>query len=147
VKFWTQYPEGVTWRGNACQQPGQRLANKEGWRVAIKEDVLLVDAAAFTDSEDLRDLIAKGTERGYVTAEELVGKIDELELSDQQVKELRSHLTEQGVEVIAPGAGTAAGEQNGKVDDTALHAGAAEPAKKPELDLTVEPSLDSLRLY
>ena len=35
----------------------------------------------------------------------------------------------------------------GGVEDAAAGADGAAPAKKPEIDLTVEPSLDSLRLY
>ncbi|HEY7268253.1 MAG TPA: sigma-70 family RNA polymerase sigma factor, partial [Dehalococcoidia bacterium] len=62
------------------------------------------------------------------------------EVTKEQVSELHSHLVEQGVDVIAADGVTAYKE--GKAEDSS---GAR--VKKQELDLTVEPSLDSLRLY
>jgi hypothetical protein len=55
------------------------------------------------------------------------------------VQALHGHLIEHGVDVIAENGLTAYKE--------AKEASQPGAAKKPELDLTVEPSLDSLRLY
>jgi RNA polymerase primary sigma factor len=109
-----------------------------------KANVLMVDAAAFTEIEELRVLIGEGQERGFVTREELATRIDELELSDHQVKELHAHLVEQGIEVVIaePTEKDAIPEVAGAEQETETTT-----ARKPELDLTVEPSLDSLRLY
>jgi RNA polymerase primary sigma factor len=93
----------------------------------------------FGDSDELRGLIATGTERGYLTFEEIASTLEEVEVTKEQVSELHSHLVEQGVDVIAADGVTAYKESKGE--------DAATERKKQELDLTVEPSLDSLRLY
>jgi RNA polymerase primary sigma factor len=90
-------------------------------------------------SEELRGLIATGTERGYLTFEEIASTLEEVEVTKEQVSELHSHLVEQGVDVIAADGVTAYKESKGD--------GSNGNGKKQELDLTVEPSLDSLRLY
>ncbi len=95
--------------------------------------------AALPDSEDLRKLIAEGSERGYLTFEEISGTLDEVEVTKEQVQGLHAYLIEHGVDVIAADGLTAYKE--GKAEAT------PESSKKAELDLTVEPSLDSLRLY
>jgi RNA polymerase primary sigma factor len=87
------------------------------------------------DSEDLRKLIAQGQERGYLTFEEISATLEEVEVTKEQVRDLHTYLIEHGVDVIA---------ENGV---SAYKEGKGEERKKPELDLTVEPSLDSLRLY
>jgi RNA polymerase primary sigma factor len=99
------------------------------------------DSAAqpFTDSEELRGLIALGRERGYLTFEQIAATLEEVEVTKEQVSSLHSHLVEHGVEVIAEDGVSAYEEQRG--------GSAGERPKKPELDLTIEPSLDSLRLY
>jgi RNA polymerase primary sigma factor len=95
----------------------------------------------FADSDELRRLIGQGTERGYLTFEEIASTLEEVEVDKEQVADLHAHLVENGIDVIATDGVTAykeakqeSGSQNGS-------------AKKQELDLTVEPSLDSLRLY
>jgi RNA polymerase primary sigma factor len=92
----------------------------------------------FADSEELRGLIVLGRERGYLTFEQIAATLEEVEVTKEQVSALHAHLVEHGVEVIAEDGVSAYEEQRGA---------ATERAKKPELDLTVEPSLDSLRLY
>ena len=93
----------------------------------------------FADSEELRGLIALGRERGYLTFEQIAATLEEVEVTKEQVSALHSHLVEHGVEVLAEDGVSAYEEQR--------DAAANGRAKKPELDLTVEPSLDSLRLY
>jgi RNA polymerase primary sigma factor len=95
--------------------------------------------AALPDSDDLRALIVQGRERGYLTFEEITGALEEVEVTKEQVRDLHSYLIEHGVDVIAEDGLTAYKE--GKEE------GQPGQQKKPELDLTVEPSLDSLRLY
>jgi RNA polymerase primary sigma factor len=95
------------------------------------------DGAALHEVEELRGLIAQGHEQGYLTFEQIAGTLEEVEVSKEQVQHLHSYLIEHGVDVIAEDGLTAYKEAKGSEDGK----------KKPELDLTVEPSLDSLRLY
>ena len=95
----------------------------------------------FVDNDELSRLIAVGTERGYLTFEEIASTLEEVEVAKEQVAELHSHLVEQGVDVIAADGVTAYKESRESSDERAEH------RKKQELDLTIEPSLDSLRLY
>jgi RNA polymerase primary sigma factor len=99
----------------------------------------LQDDLRFQDSDELRSLIAEGRERGYLTFEQIASTLEEVEVTKEQVRDLHAYLIEHGVDVIAKD-GLASTKQ-------AKEAGPAGQAKKPELDLTVEPSLDSLRLY
>jgi RNA polymerase primary sigma factor len=95
----------------------------------------------FTEPEELRGLIALGRERGYLTFEQIASTLEEVEVTKEQIAGLHAHLIEQGVEVIAEDGVAAYIEQR---EEATNGAGAG---KKPELDLTIEPSLDSLRLY
>jgi RNA polymerase primary sigma factor len=88
--------------------------------------------------EELRGLVALGRERGYLTFEQIATTLEEVEITKEQVSGLHAHLVEHGVDVIAEDGVSAYKEQRG---------GDSNGAKKAELDLTVEPSLDSLRLY
>ena len=94
----------------------------------------------FQDSEELRLLITQGRERGYLTFEQIVATLEEVEVTKEQVRGLHAYLIEHGVDVIAEDGLTAYKEARES-------SSAPGQAKKPELDLTVEPSLDSLRLY
>ena len=93
----------------------------------------------FQDSDELRSLIGEGREHGYLTFEQIASTLEEVEVTKEQVQHLHGHLVEHGVDVIAQDGLTAYKE--------AKEAAPPGQAKKPELDLTVEPSLDSLRLY
>jgi len=89
---------------------------------------------------ELQALFALGRERGYLTFEQIASTLEEVEVTKEQVTGLHSQLVEHGVEVIAEDGVDAYKEQRA----VAANGGGA---KKQELDLTVEPSLDSLRLY
>src|SRR3954467_3495854 len=103
------------------------------------------DEQPLGEGEELRGLIGVGTERGYLTFEEIASTLEEVEVTKEQVSELHAHLVEQGVDVIAADGVTAYKEAKG--GDSSNGDGANGSGKKQELDLTVEPSLDSLRLY
>jgi RNA polymerase primary sigma factor len=96
---------------------------------------------ALVEIEQIRRLVAEGTERGYLTFEEIATTLEEVELDKPGVSELHAHLTEHGVDVISADGVTAYKE--------ARDAEAPPPGQRREreLDLTVEPSLDCLRLY
>jgi len=111
--------------------------------------VLLADEVSILDMDELRPLIAEGTEKGVLTFEQIANCLEEVEVTKEQVQELHAHLVEQGIDVVGAD-GRSATSEAAKVE---AHAHArenketADPPRKPEIDLTVEPSLDSLRLY
>ena len=94
--------------------------------------------ASLPDSDELRALIAQGQERGYLTFEEISATLEEVEVTKEQVRDLHAYLVDQGVDVVAEDV-TGGKEPKGEAQSG--------QSKKQELDLTVEPSLDSLRLY
>ncbi len=110
--------------------------------------VLLADEAPIVELEELRPLIVEGQERGFLTFERIAACLEEIEVTKEQIQELHSYLEEQGIEVVEAD-GRPARSEGGSVEANA--AASAEPQtdqrKKVALDLTVEPSLDSLRLY
>jgi RNA polymerase primary sigma factor len=98
------------------------------------------ESSPIVEIEELRGLVALGRERGYLTFEQIASTLEEVEITKEQVSGLHAHLVEHGVDVIAEDGVSAYKEQRGGGDSNGA-------AKKEELDLTVEPSLDSLRLY
>ncbi|HEX4624417.1 MAG TPA: sigma-70 factor domain-containing protein, partial [Solirubrobacteraceae bacterium] len=114
-----------------------------------KSDEFLADEAPITEIDEFRALIEEGNERGFVYLEQITSRLDEVEITKAQVGELHAHLTEHGIDVVgadgkpvAPGGDPAPKRVQANGDG-----GAGEAPRKPEIDLTVEPSLDSLRLY
>ncbi|HEV7400887.1 MAG TPA: sigma-70 family RNA polymerase sigma factor [Solirubrobacterales bacterium] len=97
------------------------------------------DVQPFAEPEELRGLIALGRERGYLTFEQIATTLEEVEVTKEQISGLHAHLVEVGVEVIA--------EEGVDAYKEARAEEANGSSKKADLDLTVEPSLDSLRLY
>jgi RNA polymerase primary sigma factor len=91
--------------------------------------------------QELQALVALGRERGYLTFEQIASTLEEVEVTKEQVAGLHAHLVENGIEVISEDGVSAYKEQRAEA------ANGAGAARKQELDLTVEPSLDSLRLY
>ena len=112
-----------------------------------EQGALLVDRpgeGSLADGDELRPLLEAGRERGFVTFDELVGSLEELEVTKEQLRDLRSYLAEQGIDLLsADGKPMVAGAADAEAGPDAAGA----PPKKVEIDLTVEPSLDSLRLY
>jgi RNA polymerase primary sigma factor len=124
---------------------------------------------AVAEMDELQGVIAEGQERGFLTADAVGSAIDDAELSSQQAQDLLSYLEEHGVEILASGeaapelsepigrggageaeeeelAGEDEEERAGEDEGRGLRA-RLEELRRPEVDLTVEPSLDSLRLY
>ena len=109
--------------------------------MGTKTEALLADEAAITEIDELRPLIAEGQERGFLTVEQIASSLEEVEVTKEQVAELHAYLLDQGIEVLsADGRPVTPSEPEVRKD-------AVEGPRKPEIDLTVEPSLDSLRLY
>jgi RNA polymerase primary sigma factor len=116
--------------------------------VTGKEVVLLGDDAPIAELDELRPLIAEGQERGFLTFAQIEACLEETDVTKEQVHELRAYLDDQGIEVVEAD-GRLARSEGGSVEANAARAPEPVPdqRKKVEVDLTVEPSLDSLRLY
>ncbi|HEX8205005.1 MAG TPA: sigma-70 family RNA polymerase sigma factor [Solirubrobacteraceae bacterium] len=118
----------------------------------MSDKPLLADETSIVDLDELRPLIAEGQEKGVLTFEQIAGALEEVEVTKEQVQELHGYLDEQGIDVVGAD-GKAATSEGAKVEAAAEHrrqaaeAAGADAAKKPVVDLTIEPSLDSLRLY
>jgi RNA polymerase primary sigma factor len=116
--------------------------------LSTKTTVLLADEASIVEMEELKPLIAEGQEKGFLTFEQIASALEEVEVTKEQVVELHHVLTDRGIDVVGAD-GKLAQSEGGKVEAAAE--ARKEPhsdrPKKPVIDLTVEPSLDSLRLY
>ena len=110
--------------------------------VSSRDEGLLAGGQRSGELEELKELLTEGQERGFLTHEEIAARLEDSDVSEEQVRELHSQLAEHGVDVIA---GDLDGEEDQKVEAEAPDA--EHPAQGPTLDLSVEPSLDSLRLY
>jgi RNA polymerase primary sigma factor len=112
-----------------------------------KSTALLADEAPIFEMDELRQLIAEGQDKGVLTIGQITTALEEVEVSKEQVSELHAYLVDQGIEVVTAD-GKLATSENGKMEAAAEARASQQPAsKKPQIDLTVEPSLDSLRLY
>jgi RNA polymerase primary sigma factor len=105
------------------------------------------DIPAPIDTDEVRGLVLLGHERGFLSVDEVASCLSDVEVTPDDVRALHAYLVEQGIELqtaagepLPPGGGEADGGRTG--DE--LDGGAAAPS---DLDLTAEPSLDSLRLY
>jgi len=99
--------------------------------------MLTVDIA-LPDVEELHKLVTEGQEKGFLTYDEIANALEEVELTKEQIEDFYTYLIDHSIELME-------GEQHKHPphEQPAL----AEEEKVPKLDLTVEPSLDSLRLY
>jgi RNA polymerase primary sigma factor len=102
--------------------------------------------APLADIEELQTLLADGRDRGYLTFEEVSNCLEEVDVTKEQVRELRAYFVEHGIDIVSAD-GKPAESEVGKVEEAAKRGKDPVAPKKVELDLTVEPSLDSLRLY
>jgi len=130
------------WAGARRETPALFL--RTGWSTdnppvarESRGSVLTVDIA-LPEVEELQKLVQAGVDRGFLTYDEIVNGLEDVELTKEQVEDFYTYLIDHGVELME-------GEQHKHPphEEPAL----AEEEKGPKLDLTVEPSLDSLRLY
>jgi RNA polymerase primary sigma factor len=103
---------------------------------------LLTVEIALPDVEELQKLVQDGVEKGFLTYDEIVSALEDVELSKEQIEDFYTYLIDHGVELVE-------GEQHKSPphEQPALAGEDEAKAAAPKLDLTVEPSLDSLRLY
>ncbi len=99
--------------------------------------MLTVDIA-LPDVEELHKLVQDGQEKGLLTYDEIASGLEDVDLTKEQIEDFYTYLIDHSIELVE-------GEQHKHLphEQPAL----AEEEKGPKLDLTVEPSLDSLRLY
>jgi RNA polymerase primary sigma factor len=118
--------------------------------VSDKAVVLLGDETPIAEVDELRPLIAEGHERGYLTFSRIAACLEEIDLGKEQIDELHAYLEEQGIAIVDEEeralSARAAGERSLASGDGVAALG-GDPTVVSEVDLTVEPSLDSLRLY
>ncbi len=137
------------------------------------EGPALAAEISVVELEDVQNAIAEGREQGFLTASAFASILEEADLSAEQAHDLLSYLEEHGIEIVGPDSAradasvlseafTSTGddqrlsepEENpletrddeGEIHQLAMRSRADE-LRKAELDLSVEPSLDSLRLY
>ena len=93
-------------------------------------------------------MVAEGHERGFLPFEAIVATLEEVEATKEQVTDLHTYLDENGIDVVGADGAPVSSEQ-GKVESATAQKQERRPdqPKRSDLDLTVEPSLDSLRLY
>ncbi len=141
---------------------GSRLREKSVGAVIATDTVV--------EMEELQGILVAARERGLVTAASLRSTIEEAELSSEQAQDLLSYFEEHGIEVVEAEEANVelhvvAGDAESPAADAALpeseeldeeeredeEAGDVRARlrelKQAEADLSVDPSLDSLRLY
>jgi RNA polymerase primary sigma factor len=110
---------------------------------------LLSDETPIHELEELQGLIADAHERGFITIEEITTCLEEVEVTKEQVVELHAHLVDQGIDIVdakgKPVSANSAVRMEAAAEARRMQTDADDA--KPAVDLTVEPSLDSLRLY
>jgi RNA polymerase primary sigma factor len=98
--------------------------------------VLTVDIS-LPDVEELHKLVQDGLDKGFLNYDEIATGLEDVELTKEQVEDFYTYLIDHGVELVE--------------GETHKHPPHEQPQpeeeKVPKLDLSVEPSLDSLRLY
>jgi RNA polymerase primary sigma factor len=120
-------------------EPGIVAAERENERPHHERSlgVELSSEAIRLDTELLGRLVSDGLERGFLSYDEIAAAVEDVELTREQSEEFCTWLIDHGVELVE-------GERHKHPPHEQ-----AEPdvVKAPKLDLSVEPSLDSLRLY
>ncbi len=95
---------------------------------------------ALPEVEELQKLVEQGQEKGFLTYDEIVKSLDDVDLTKEQLEDFTTYLIDHSIELVE-------GEQHKTLPHEQPIVAPEEVASAPKLDLTVEPSLDSLRLY
>jgi RNA polymerase primary sigma factor len=101
--------------------------------------MLTVDIS-LPDVEELQKLVENGQEKGFLTYDEIVAGLEEVELTKEQIEEFYTYLIDHSIELVEGETHKSPPHEQPALAEEDSQAG-------PKLDLTVEPSLDSLRLY
>src|SRR5437764_655616 len=122
--------------------PGLAVAERENERAERARSLAaeLWSGAAPPDGQELPRLVADGLEKGFLTYDEIAAALEDVELTREQAEDFYTYLAERSIDLLE-------GEPH-KQPPHGQPAFVEDEAKAPpKLDLTVEPSLDSLRLY
>src|SRR6266508_6993191 len=92
------------------------------------------------DTEELQRLVADGFEKGFLTYDEIAATLEDVGLTREQTEDFYTYLVERSIELVE-------GEQHKHPPQERPAHVEDETKAPPKLDVTVEPSLDSLRLY
>src|SRR4026209_104365 len=84
--------------------------------------------------------VEQGQEKGFLTYDEIVKSLEDVDLTKEQLEDFTTYLIDHSIELVE-------GEQHKALPHEQPIVPPEEVASAPKLDLTVEPSLDSLRLY
>jgi len=95
---------------------------------------------ALPEVEELHKLVEQGQEKGFLTYDEIVKSVEDVDLTKEQLEDFTTYLIDHSIELVE-------GEQHKTLPHEQPIVAPEEVATAPKLDLTVEPSLDSLRLY
>ena len=92
------------------------------------------------EARELQRLVVEGVEKGFLTFDEIAAALEDVELTREQVDDFYAHLVDRSIELVE-------GEQHKCPPHEQPALAEDETKAAPRLDLGVEPSLDSLRLY
>ena len=102
--------------------------------------MLTVDIS-LPDVEELHKLVQEGQEKGFLTFDEIVAGLEDVDLTREQVEDFYTYLVEHGVDLL----------EGGQPQDAPARAapdlGGEGGQATSSWTCSVEPSLDSLRLY
>jgi len=79
-------------------------------------------------------------DRGFLSCDEIAAALEDVELTKEQIEDFYAHLVDRSIELVE-------GEQHEDLPHGQPPLAGDETRAAPSLDLSVEPSLDSLRLY
>src|SRR3989454_1110648 len=99
---------------------------------------MLTVEISLPEVEELQKLVQEGLEKGVLNYDEIATGLEDVELTKEQIEDFYTYLVDHGVELLK-------GETHKHPPHEQLPT--PEEEKGPKLDLSVEPSLDSLRLY
>jgi RNA polymerase primary sigma factor len=89
--------------------------------------------------EELQRLVNEGVDKGVLNYDEIAAALEDVELTKEQAEDFYTCLIDHGIELVEGETHKHLPHEQPLVPE--------EEAKTPKLDLSVEPSLDSLRLY
>src|SRR4051794_25758383 len=89
---------------------------------AAKAEAQLLEQPAeapLSEIEELQTLLNEGRERGFLTFEEVATCLEEVEVTKEQVRDLRAYFVEHGIDVVSAADGKPAESDLGKVEAAA----------------------------
>jgi RNA polymerase primary sigma factor len=124
------------------QSPDPRLVVAEREIERVQPDRFFGEAwfGEGPDAEELRRLVADGLEKGFLSYDEIAAGLDEVELSREQTEDFYTYLVERSIDLVE-------GDQHKHPPHEQPALAGDEAEAPPRLDLSVDLSLDSIRLF